>query len=1395
MTEGRSFETRLTLLTRSSIGRQMPNGQSVPNTSNGRLVLTTLGRAVLEFVDDSGERREVLPSGKPLGLFVYLACFSARSTSREHLMDLLWADLDIEAARHSVRQAVWYLRQRLGETVVLTSEGKVSLSAVVDSDHNAFLEAIERVDFERAVELYRGDFLPGFAAPGGAEFEQWADLERLRLRRLFRRAGEALVRDWMTKGRLRKAKELAIRLRDAAPEAESSSRLVLETLLAANDRVGAELEAQRLEETIARAERPPEPATASLLALIRQTSPEFSTPTKQTLTAELIGRETEFAAILTAWDTARGGTGQHVHVTSPAGLGKTRLLGEVQARLRASSARAVLVRANAGERHIPYAFASELSACLAALPGSAAISPASAGALVALNPSLSARYAVPADHAGDLEALRRRETALIELLLTVAEEQPVAVLMDDVHWSDSLSRQLVQGVVGKLIGRRILIVTCARPGPEGEPTSSGIRLVLRPLSPEETGALLVSLGRLPDESWAVRLPMALHRATRGSPLLILETLHLVIELDCLALNEGSWFSPDPTALETELAKGAALVRRIRELERAPTWLLLVLATAGAPLSAHVLARAADRDVEAVQSDLQALDLRGLATHDGTEWQAAHDEIAARALELATPDARRAANAALGRQLAALGRDDPGMLHRAGRHLANAGEDRELRRVFRRRVFLQRRWGERRPARALATDLLGNGAAPARIHRLVRSLPIYVRLGLVTPRRIAMAAASALAMGAAAAAWMLHSAPPPPDINLVVIRPGRDSLEAHVVPIRREGWEAGTTIDLQRLATPNPALSAAQNDLMSWVPRYDGGAWAFAKLSGDSGDIDLFMTSPTGAIRRLTFFPGDDYNPSWSPDGRALVFATTRGNADRYAHLALLELATGRITELTHGEPGDGAPHWSPDGARIGYTHSARDSRGGGPGHICIVTLDGRTQTCSYPPFYGLLGWYDADQLLLSMDSGGAHRTVRLNLSTGNRVILDDVWNGASVFSPDAQWVACWCTRSGLARADWYVYPSDRPDQARRVVFGADSSDRLTLRWLPAAIRPSYLDRLEISAGFDTAAVGADDQLAVRGFDSNGSPIPLTTLSWRSDDPSIASVGESSGMVRAQRLGTVTIRASAGGWREAAFALAVVTPPPTRTVFQEDWSGSIETQWVPFGDPWPETTEGPERKRAFWNKGEGWYNSGVYSRRRISAQGGLGVEAQFSTPVTGPRQQFIRLHLASNLDSAALAQWDHRTGPLPQVGVLARECDFQYAPGDVFLKPPATIWGGDTLPLPKWVDSGKWYSVVAQIFPDGRCGVAVEGKPLMISHTTIPPSDRYWVVVDGNSVGNRMLVGPLRVWTGVRSDLDWAALNRRVTSRPAPPPPSSRLAASPTGSPQSAQRPRTPRPRP
>jgi DNA-binding SARP family transcriptional activator len=1340
-----------------------------PGGHHTRLVLRTLGDASLRRLDADACAVNALGPGKPLALVVYLACSPGRTATRDHLIDLLWANLDVKAARHALRQTLWHLRRSLDLELIRARDRELTLCAPLDSDRDAFVKAIEARDFERAVQIYEGEFLPMFAAPGGADFEHWAEMERYRLRTLFLQAAESLVRDWLAKGRFQKARRLAVRARDADPNEQRTWRLVLEACLAANERVAAQIEAHALEERLAELELPPEPQTRMLLALARQIAPKIEADTgRRTLVPELIGREREFAAILSSWSAARSGHGRHVHVTGGPGLGKTRLLADVHARLRASGARAVLVRAAPGERHVPYTLASALAGALAQLPGAEGVSAGAAGALVALNPTLSNQYAAMPDRTVGLEALRRRKIALAELLAAVAEEAPVALLIDDIHWADSASRQIVASLLCRPAGQPVLAVTTARPGPDGAvPVSETERLKLEPLSEAETAALVASLAALPEEPWAERFPQELHAATRGSPLVILETLQLGLERGWLTLIDGTWGCPDQSELRAELACGGALRRRLEELVSAEKALLLLLCVAGTPLRAAVLELATGQDRKAVLQHLQALEVRGLVVRAGEEWALAHDEIAALAVELAAAEARHAAHRAVGRALLGSAGGDPQLLLRAGRHLAQVGESKPLNEAFARWVTAVRRGGDRRPLKLLTADFLGTRPETGEVRRLVAGLPLRVRLGLTSSPRVAAAVAGLAGAAAILAATLVSPSRPPPDDVLYVLRAGPDGdFTGYEAPIRREGWEELGALDLGDLAEPVPALRRlSQEAVESLVPDPPGGRWAYMRLVADSGGQEVFLLSADGEERRLTYTRKDDVPRSWSPDGRLLVIMTGRWNPYGWQDLAVLDPEAGRVRQLTASDHSDVAAYWSRDGTRIAFDRSViaggpADATAAAEAEICWVTPDGALERCLTPelPVVGLVGWYDVGQVLAIVREGvgGAWSLARIALETGELRIVDRGVRNASL-SPDGRWVASLRAGGDLGAPTWYVYPTDRPDLAVPVRVGEEPiGPTAFLAWGRARPDSGHLERLEIAVPA-AVTVGVPLRLTAQGFDAAGRALSPPVIYWRSADTTVAAIDPTTGVIEPRRVGTVIIFASAGGWREDSVRVAI-EPPASQTLLSEDWRGGLEREWVPYGDPPPSVVKGPWERPAFWNGGDGYYNSGVYSRRAFRASRGLGVQAELFTARSRPAEQALVLGIFAWDNPGAVKAWDHRSGA-PPVGT--RGCTFYYPAGDGFNNMRrvrvVSAAASATLEVGPAVATGKRYVVRLQLFPDGTCGVALDGVPLWRSQVPVPLDVAYRIILEGKSVATKMLVGRLEIWEGVRGGVTWSDL--------------------------------------
>ena len=132
--------------------------------------------------------RAVVSQPKRFALLVYLAVALPRGPHRRDvLLSLFWPESDDERSRSVLRQTLYLLRQSLGAEA-LRSRGDEDIeldAAAVACDAVRFEEAITGGRLEEALDLYRGDFLHGFHAPGTAsELEEWIEAERRRLKGL-----------------------------------------------------------------------------------------------------------------------------------------------------------------------------------------------------------------------------------------------------------------------------------------------------------------------------------------------------------------------------------------------------------------------------------------------------------------------------------------------------------------------------------------------------------------------------------------------------------------------------------------------------------------------------------------------------------------------------------------------------------------------------------------------------------------------------------------------------------------------------------------------------------------------------------------------------------------------------------------------------------------------------------------------------------------------------------------------------------------------------------------------------------------------------------------------------------------------------------------------------------
>ena len=337
---------------------------------------------------------------------------------------------------------------------------------------------------------------------------------------------------------------------------------------------------------------------------------------------EMVGRSETLAALTLALEHAPG----VVLVAGDAGIGKTRLVREFAAAVEATALWGDCVPMQAGE--LPYApFATALRGLAVPAPPTAA-------------------------EPGDARA--QRFEAVVAALGRLARDGPTVLVIEDLHWADGATQDLLRFLVRNLGELALLVVVTVRtdepnvPAPLqrliAELTRSAERFDLAPLNREQTARQLEGiLGTAPDEATVARI----HARAEGNP----------------------YFAEELLAADGHSASlRSVLLARVADLDGDARRVLELVATMGQSLDHDLLMRVTANDEGTV---LALLD-RGVLVCDGDRYRFRHalagEVIRAELL----PPARRAHHAALARAIEA-GPPDPAALahhlHAAGEHAA------------------------------------------------------------------------------------------------------------------------------------------------------------------------------------------------------------------------------------------------------------------------------------------------------------------------------------------------------------------------------------------------------------------------------------------------------------------------------------------------------------------------------------------------------------------------------------------------------------------------------------------------------------------------------------------------------------------------------------------------------
>ncbi|GAC1522740.1 MAG: hypothetical protein NVS2B16_30710 [Chloroflexota bacterium] len=292
----------------------------------------------------------------------------------------------------------------------------------------------------------------------------------------------------------------------------------------------------------------------------------------------LVAREQELERVLAAVSTVRAGTGQLVLLSGEAGVGKTRLAQEVSLALRTSGFLVATGRCYQAEGTLPF------HPFLEALEHLHLSAPAETRAEIPqrwpyLHRLLPERSVTPEmGRRDDREEQQKLFRSVTDFIATLAEEAPVALLLDDLQWADESSIALLLYLARHSRAYPLLLLGTIRDSDviREHPVEIAVqdldheqlveRVALRGFNKEGTTALLTQGMGLPGVS--AEFAGLLHERTDGNPFFAQQVVRALVEQGDADRREGEWNRQALEDLEVPGSVRAAIYQRVSHLQTA-----------------------------------------------------------------------------------------------------------------------------------------------------------------------------------------------------------------------------------------------------------------------------------------------------------------------------------------------------------------------------------------------------------------------------------------------------------------------------------------------------------------------------------------------------------------------------------------------------------------------------------------------------------------------------------------------------------------------------------------------------------------------------------------------------------------------------------------------------------
>jgi serine/threonine protein kinase/tetratricopeptide (TPR) repeat protein len=339
--------------------------------------------------------------------------------------------------------------------------------------------------------------------------------------------------------------------------------------------------------------------------------------------AGVIGRENELSALNEAFANALGNKSSLVCVSGEPGIGKTTVVEAFLRHLAGTATHSVALgrcseRLAGAEAYLPL-----LDAIDDLMHGDGSMK--SARLLEKLAPTwwqmLSGSNSDSNDSGSPAQSQERLKRELASFLEKVCELRPLVLLIEDIHWADSSTVDVLSYVLTRLQSSRLVTIATYRPTElqmsahpflalklDLQTRGFAREIPLAFLSEENVGRFIDD--RFPGNQFPPEFKQLIHSRTEGSPLFVEDLLRYLRDRCAVCEKHGKWEmsgSVNDVANEIPESMRSMVERKIGQLEVADRNLLAAASVQGHSFDSAIVAEALNQDAADVEDRLDALD--------------------------------------------------------------------------------------------------------------------------------------------------------------------------------------------------------------------------------------------------------------------------------------------------------------------------------------------------------------------------------------------------------------------------------------------------------------------------------------------------------------------------------------------------------------------------------------------------------------------------------------------------------------------------------------------------------------------------------------------------------------------------------------------------------------------